>query len=92
VRDKIRFKHYSISTEKTYVHWITHYILFNDKKHPKDMGKRDIEKFLTHLLEHGINIRTIQELLGHKSVDTTMIYIHVVAEMNKEKVVSPLDI
>jgi len=49
VRDKIRFKHYSISTEKTYVHWVTHYILFHDKKHPKDMGKRDIEKFLTHL-------------------------------------------
>ena len=49
VRDKIRFKHYSMSTEKTYVHWITHYILFHDKKHPKDMGKRDIEKFLTHL-------------------------------------------
>ena len=49
VRDKIRVKHYSISTEKTYVHWVTHYILFHDKKHPKDMGKRDIEKFLTHL-------------------------------------------
>jgi len=41
VRDKIRVKHYSISTEKTYVHWVTHYILFHDKKHPKDMGKRD---------------------------------------------------
>jgi len=26
VRDKIRFKHYSISTERTYVHWIKHYI------------------------------------------------------------------
>ncbi|WP_415396313.1 phage integrase N-terminal SAM-like domain-containing protein [Sulfurimonas sp. CS5] len=32
VRDKIRFKHYSFSTEKTYVHWIKHYILFNHKK------------------------------------------------------------
>jgi len=49
VRDKIRFKHYSISTEKTYVHWIKHYIFFHDKKHPKDMGKREIEDFLTHL-------------------------------------------
>ena len=29
VRDKIRFKHYSYSTERTYVHWIKHYILFH---------------------------------------------------------------
>lgn len=49
VRDKVRFKHYSLSTEKTYVHWIKHYILFHNKKHPKEMGKHEIETFLTHL-------------------------------------------
>ena len=43
VRDKIRVKHYSISTEKTYVHWIKSYILFHNKKHPIDMGKDEIE-------------------------------------------------
>ena len=49
VRDKIRFKHYSISTEKTYVHWIKHYILFHNKKHPIEMQKREIKEYLTFL-------------------------------------------
>ena len=49
VRDKIRFKHYSLSTEKTYVHWIKHYILFHNKKHPIEMAKREIEEYLTFL-------------------------------------------
>ena len=46
--------------------------------------------FATHLLEKGYDIRTIQELLGHASVQTTMIYTHV-AQKNKLGVKSPLD-
>ena len=39
LRDKIRFKHYSMSTEKTYNYWVKTYILYHNKRHPKDMGK-----------------------------------------------------
>jgi len=49
VRDKVRFKHYSLSTEKTYVFWIKQYILFHKKKHPIEMQKREIEEYLTYL-------------------------------------------
>ena len=49
VRDKIRLKHYSYQTEKTYLSWIKRYILFHNKKHPEKMGKIEIEEFLTYL-------------------------------------------
>lgn len=45
--------------------------------------------YATHLLEDGETIRTVQELLGHKSVTTTMIYTHVMQK--KSAVKSPLD-
>lgn len=46
--------------------------------------------FATHLIEAGYDIRTIQELLGHTKVETTMIYTHVAAK-RRLAVRSPLD-
>jgi site-specific recombinase XerD len=49
VRETIRTLHYSIRTEQSYVQWIRRYILFHNKKHPKDMGEKEINAFLKHL-------------------------------------------
>ncbi len=49
VRDTLRLKHYSIRTENSYISWIKRYILFHNKRHPKDMRKHEIQVFLTHL-------------------------------------------
>ena len=46
--------------------------------------------FATHLLEEGLDILTIKDLLGHESIDTTMIYLHV-AQTDKCRAFSPLD-
>jgi len=49
VRDVLRVQHYSYRTEKTYIGWIKRYIVFHGKRHPRDMGKAEIEAFLTFL-------------------------------------------
>lgn len=49
VRACCRVRHYSLRTEKAYVHWIRRFILFHGKRHPREMGAGEIEAFLTHL-------------------------------------------
>jgi integron integrase len=49
VRDRVRRLGYAKRTELSYAHWIKRFILFHDKRHPKEMGKSEVEAFLTSL-------------------------------------------
>ena len=49
VRDRIRARHLSDRTEKTYLYWIRRFIRFHKMQHPRDMGAPEIEEFLTSL-------------------------------------------
>jgi len=53
VRARIRFKHYSLRTEQAYTDWIRRFIRHFGKKHPRDMGAKEVEEFLSHLAVAG---------------------------------------
>ncbi len=49
MRSEIRFRHYSIRTEKAYIDWVKRFIIYHNTKHPKDMGVSEIKIFLNWL-------------------------------------------
>ena len=49
VREVLRYHHYAIRTEDAYVKWILAFIRFHGRKHPREMGKAEIEAFLSNL-------------------------------------------
>lgn len=49
LRAQLRVMHYAIRTEDAYVDWVKRFILFHGKRHPRDMGPREVSEFLSHL-------------------------------------------
>jgi len=59
VVDRLRVKHYSLRTEKTYVDWIKRFIWFHGKRHPNEMGAPEVEAFLSRLaVERSVSAST----------------------------------
>ncbi len=54
VRDRLRLKQYAVRTEETCILWIRKYILFHNKCHPVEMGRIEVEAFLTHLTHYHV--------------------------------------
>jgi site-specific recombinase XerD len=49
VRHHIRFRHYSLATERAYVHWISNFVRFHGLRHPAELGAAEVEAYLAHL-------------------------------------------
>lgn len=56
----VALKHLSPSTHRAYVHWITRFVYFFNKKHPAEMGEDEVRLFLTHLAQHQTVTRSTQ--------------------------------
>jgi len=64
VRYAIRARHYSPRTEEAYVHWIRRYIVFNGKRHPRELGDADVTAFLSSLAVGGVSASTQNQALS----------------------------
>jgi integron integrase len=53
VRSVARMRHLSIRTEQAYVQWIRRFIVFHEKRHPREMGETEIRRFISHLAVDG---------------------------------------
>jgi integron integrase len=65
VRERLRYKHYSLSTEKLYVYWIRFFIRWSGLRHPVEMGAIEVEAFLTMLAtERRVSASTHKQALS----------------------------
>jgi len=49
LRERIRYRHLSLSTERSYAYWVRSFIRFHRFRHPRELGGVDVEAFLSHL-------------------------------------------
>ena len=74
VSDKIRLRHYSYRTEKTYKHWIKHYILYYNKTHPDKLDGESLNQYLTYLAKEK-NVSASTQNLARNAI--LFLYKHV---------------
>ena len=76
VQEAIRSRHYSLRTEQSYIQWIRRFIHFHNKRHPGDMGEKEVSSFLSHLaVERRVSASTQNQALSA----LLFLYRHVLA-------------
>ncbi|WP_425387926.1 phage integrase N-terminal SAM-like domain-containing protein [Derxia gummosa] len=65
VRERIRYLHYSLKTERAYCLWEKAFVRFHGLRHPREMGLGEVEAFLTHLAaDRGVSASTHRQALS----------------------------
>ena len=65
LRERIRYCHYSLRTEKAYVYWVRQFIMFHGLRHPREMGGPEVQAFLTFLaIEEKVSSSTHKQALA----------------------------
>jgi integron integrase len=64
----LRNRHYSLRTEKTYIGWVRQYILFHNKRHPREMGVSEINDFITDL----VNQKTVAASTQNQAISAIL--------------------
>ena len=64
VRQAIRARHYSHRTEEAYLSWIRRFIVFHDRRHPRDLGEADVSAFVSSLAGRGVSASTQNQALS----------------------------
>jgi integron integrase len=72
LRERIRYDHYSLKTEKSYVHWVRRFVHFHALRHPKEMSGAEVEAFLAHLAHE----RQVSASTHHQAL-CALLYRHV---------------
>lgn len=64
VRQAIRVRHYSLRTEEAYVGWIRRFVVFNGKRHPRELGEAEVAAFVSSLAARGVSASTQNQALS----------------------------
>ena len=65
VRERVRYRHLSLQTEKAYVYWIRFFVRWSGLRHPREMGSAEVEAFLTMLATgRGVSASTHKQALS----------------------------
>lgn len=79
--EALRNRHYSLRTEKTYISWVRKYILYHNKRHPREMGAAEINEFITSL----VNDRTVAASTQNQAISAIMFLYRNVLQMELDE-------
>ena len=79
--EALRNRHYSLRTEDTYISWVRQFILYHNKRHPRDMGPAEINEFISDL----VNRRTVAASTQNQAISAIMFLYRNVLQMELDE-------